>query len=175
MKFDLSFLRKSIAELSAAVSDKVADIERLKGERNSLASAPGTKDDVIAMIFDDIDADAEQYVDYLQGSIAETLRYGVDRAIGPGGAALPASLLGAREHQTQGPTHRDVVRSMHFVFNAELKAAAKSAINKMKWPANAEPIKGRDKRLAELDKKIAAAEEDLKKLREEAAQAGILV
>lgn len=170
-----SFFKKALSDAKGSFAAKVKACEQAKREREELAAAPGTQDDVIALISEQIDQDAAAYPARLMDSIKTTLGFGVDRQIGPGGAPSAVPLFLAREYQHREPTPRDIEASLSFIFGKELKKAISETVRSMTWPTNAQPLKGRAGRLAELDNRIAALETEISTMRADAQAAGVIL
>lgn len=173
--FDFLSLKKAVSDLSGAVRSKTEELENLRRERDRIGTAPGTREDVTALIAGQISERADRYTRRLESSLKHQLEYGNAKFVGVDGGDAMAAVVTAREHVSIHPSVYDVEESLCFLFKDQLIAGVTSALNQMQWPSGAEPLHDRVDRIAKLDKKITAAEDDLKALREQAASAGILV
>ena len=174
MDFDFSLLKKSIGDLAGGLTSKRVEIEDLKQQRQALAKAPGTRDDVLDLILQEMDSQADGYVANLQASIS-FMQYGVHRHMGKNSKHQVIRVATAPEHVNTPPVIDDIEAALCYVIRPQMRAAATKALQAMEWPAGAEPLKGRAARLAKLDKRIGELENEARILREEAAKAGILV
>ncbi|MBL8448200.1 MAG: hypothetical protein JNJ44_12390 [Zoogloeaceae bacterium] len=174
-ELDFASLRKSIAAVSDTVKAKTAQIANLKAERDRISKAPGTREDVLEAAMADVDRAASCYVERLQADLRHHGNYRAEFCAGPHGGRLPVAFAAPRRYPgTKGDVY-DTEKALAFLFNVQIKEGLRKAFAEMTWPEGAEPLNGRDERLQALDTKIALAEADLAKLRDEAAKTNLLV
>jgi len=168
------FFKKALGDLKSAYCSKTEKCESLKRQREELANAPGTREDVIDYICAQIDRDASTYSKRLERTLTQ---FGYLREDYKGTNGEPASMgfLTARPHN--GDAHfRDIEANLPFFFGAELKRGAENAVRAIeKWPKNAQPRKGREAKLQKLDKEISALEDEIKSMRRDAAESGVVL
>ncbi|MCB1909012.1 MAG: hypothetical protein KDH15_16720 [Rhodocyclaceae bacterium] len=126
---------------------------------------------MLDLLIAQVDAEAALYVSRLQRNIELSTRYGKRAPT----AVNPIAIAIARQDCQSPATPQDIQASMSFLFGDQIKEALRRAFEEMDWPAGAEPLKGRDTCLSELDKNIASVEAEIDDLRAEAGKAGILV
>lgn len=168
------FFKKALGDIKSSYRNKVDKCEALKREREDLAAAPGTREDVIEYLQAQIDRDAAEYSKSLSKTISN---FGYLRGKNkyPDGSPMKIGFLTARTHL--GDAHvRDIEASLPFFFNAELKKGIINGINSIKdWPDNSQARKGREAKLQKLDKEISALEDEIKSMRREAAESGVVL
>jgi hypothetical protein len=171
----LSF-KKSVASLAADVQ-KVRDaIEKLQQQREEVATAPATREDVKAMV--------EQWITGKAALYLKKLRFNMDEFIANPRQALAdpvqienrMSLFGKSRQLGEyamypGPELQD--EAMSLLFGPHLVKAMHVAIDAMEWPPNALPLAGRAERLAELDEKISKLSAEEAEVVAEARNAGV--
>lgn len=171
-----SFFKKALGDAKSKYAAKVKECQSAKREREELAAAPGTREDVIDLLTAQVDRSAALYSERLYAGIASAFGFGRDIQIGPDGGPVLCPIVLTREHMVVAPQLRDVETSMAFLFGKELKKAVSEAVLAMPdWPANTQPLKGREERLAKLDSKIASLEQEVAQMRAEATEAGVIL
>jgi hypothetical protein len=175
MMFDFLKLKTAIVGVGEHMAGLRSEKEALKRQREELAAAPGTKDDMISIFHDHIDQTAAKYSGRLQRAIEQSLNHGRDMHTGPNGRPQLGLLSLARENYSTPCSPLDIESSLFFVIGPAMKAAVADAINAMEWPADAQPLAGRAAEISKLEKKIAVLEQSEQDLRRDAAAAGVVV
>lgn len=171
-----SFFKKALGDAKSKYSAKVQECEAAKQEREELAAAPGTREDVIELLTAQIDRGASFYYERLHIEIARVFNFGQRIKVGQDGGPARCPVVITKEYPNSPPQLSDVETSMYFLFGKELKKAVSDAVLAMPdWPTNTQPLKGRQDRLAKLDSKIAGLEQEIAQMLAEAAEAGVVL
>lgn len=171
-----SFFKKALGDAKSKYAAKVKECQSAKREREELAAAPGTREDVIDLLTAQIDRDGALYSERLYVEIDRVLNFAREIPIGPGGGPARCPVVITKEYPNSPPLFSDVETSMYFLFGKELKKAVSEAVFAMpNWPASTQPLKGRRERLAKLDSKIAGLEQEIAQMRAEATEAGVIL
>lgn len=171
-------LKKQIQDVGGKYRDLVAEGEQLRQQRDEIKAAPCSREDMLAAINRLIDARAQQYPSRLQEriehmGIAHDLDELYHKAANLDSRGAAIGLLSATQH-TSLPAHiKHVEEAMYFIFGDTLKAAVERALNAMEWPAGAISLGKRQEKLDDLDKRIAAVEQQQGELFQAASEMGI--
>lgn len=173
--FDFLKLKNEVASIAGKVKDVRAAAEKLKRQRENLAAAPATKDDIIRLILAQVDEAAARYPARLRDAIDYTTTCGQPSHIGINGKHLPVGIFTVREHRNIPPTISDIQDSLCFFLRSQIKSAIEIAFEDMPWPDGAQPVEGRAAALEKLDCEIAKLEAEETSLRQAASAVGIVI
>lgn len=173
--FDFMKLKNEVASIAGKVRDVRAQAEKLKREREDLAAAPATKEDIIRLMMAQVNEAAARYSARLRDAIDHTTTCGQPAHIGTNGKPCSVGIFTVREHQTNPPTVADVQDSLCFFLQGQIKSDLERALKDMSWPAGAQPVEGRAAALEKLDRKIAELDAEETDLRQAAAAAGVVI
>jgi len=170
------FFKKALGDIKSSYRSKVDKCEALKREREELAVAPATREEHIEYLHAQVDRDASAYTKKLHDSLRSNLDFLRSDSQGPGGEPSRASIFTARRHPEVPPTLADVEMCLCYFFPDEIKKSIASAIQAMEpWPNSQKPRKGREAKLQKLDKEISALEAEIKAMKIEAAESGVML
>lgn len=170
MDFDFSFLKKSAGDVVANVRSARKQIEQLKRDREDIANAPLTKDDVKGMLKGHIAAQSKKYQGALGHQVLELAR-GCN-VVNPEGDRHAITFANTRD-ATFGPMLLD--RAFCGLFGTALYDSLAAMIDAMAWPAGSRPIQGREDALAEIDKRLKKLIEQEQSFVSAAAEVGLRI
>ncbi|MDO9371273.1 MAG: hypothetical protein Q7U07_01590 [Gammaproteobacteria bacterium] len=173
--FDFLKLKSEISSVAGKVRGLRAEAEKLKRQREDLATAPATKEDTIRLMLAQIDEAAARYPARLRAAIDHNTTCGQPSNIGSNGRPNPVGIFTAREHQTIPPSIFDVQDCLCFVLQGQLKPVIELALKDTPWPDGAQPVEGRAAALEKLDREIANLDAEETNLRQAAAAAGVVI
>lgn len=169
MNFDLSFLRKSAADLVSGVRDYRGQIERLKREREDIANAPATRDEVKDMLRASIALQAKKYLAGLGDQLTSLARGHNVQADGE----VRGINLASTSNATFGPMLLN--RALCGLVGPVLYDSLAASVDAMAWPAGSRPLQGRDEAIEQIDKKLKKLIEQEKALVSAAAEVGLRI
>lgn len=170
MKFDFLNLRKTVDSLVGNVRDVRAKLETLRRQREEIAVAPATREDVIAILHARIDAGARSYLKNLDLVVAPV----INKAHRGNAENFTHSILAAPE-SGQAPDLKCLESGLFFALNQQMKEAITRAVSQIEWPGSAVPLATRSKQLEKLDAEIAVLEKEEGELTQHANEAGITI
>lgn len=176
--FDFLKLKNEIASIGGKVRSSRALSEKLRRQRENLATAPATKEDILRLMLEQVEEAAARYPERLLQAINATTACGKATSTDPheGGECFePVGVFTARRHPTVAPSVYDVQSSLCFILQPQIKEALERAIKEMPWPAGAMPVAGRAAELERLDREIAELDAEAEELRKAAEAAGIAI
>lgn len=171
MKLDLLGFKKSIDTLVTNLRDVRGKIELLRREREELAVAPATRDDVIAILHRRIDAEAASY---LKNFTKTTLGPIIKKAHGGNTDQYNHPIIAAPECNNP-PSFPALEAGIFFMFKDPVKAAVADAVRRAEWPVGAVALTERAARLQKLDDEISKLESEESELSRYASEAGVIV
>lgn len=171
--FDFLSIRKSVEALGRECTEQRAALEQLKQKREEVAAAPPSRDDVIRVICQRINAVSQSYPQDLQRVIGPILAGGKVENVKNWQLNF---LLPAAYSDGANTSASSLMSGLAFLLGDDLmNEAVGRAIRRMEWPDNAIPLAQREKELARLDGEIGKLEKQLADLSIEAAKAGISI
>lgn len=173
--FDFKSIKKSLQGVAAHVREIRKEIEKLKREREDVACAPASREDVKKMTLAWMDLRAADYQDKLRVTMGEAIKRASSSQPGEGVGPQAMTLVGAW-HQIGGvaPGPVSVDGALCAFFGQTLADSVCKVIDQMKWPAaEGLPLAERAKKLASLDQKIDALVAEERDLVSSARSAGI--
>jgi len=175
MKFDFSFIRKSVQSLSSQVTDLRAQIAKLTAERAAILAAPASREDVKAMVTSWAKDRASEYITSLQMNMAFFVKY-ADKLADPATVRQRMTVFGASQQLgsgfESGPSLND--KAVCALFGAALIDGVHAAIDRMQWPDGALPLEGRQKRVQEIDRALSTLVAEEAEIVSSARSAGVL-
>jgi hypothetical protein len=154
------FLKSEIGKIGGKVKDAAARLEAARREREHLMTAPLHPDDVVALLSELLDNQAEAY---RREALPRAMEW-IARE-----RHLPLVAAGAFFEE------RDLPAVLSFALRDSLKKAVRDTAAKMDASHSAPPTAERVRRLAELETEIPAIEADLRQLVAGAREAGIVL
>lgn len=173
--FDFKSIKQSLQGVASHVRQVRKEIEKLKREREDVAGAPASREDVKKMARAWMDVRAAEYQDRLQVTMGEAIKQASSSRPEDGVGPQAMTLVGAW-HQIGGvvPGPAAVDGALCAFFGPALADSVCKVIDQMKWPApEGLPLPERTKKLANLDEKIAALVAEEMDLVSSARSAGI--
>jgi hypothetical protein len=171
MKLDFLVFKKSIDTLVANLRDVRNRIELLRREREELASAPATRDDVIAILHRRIDSAAAGYLK----NFTETALDPIVRKAHRGDYDQYNHPIIAAPAVGNAPSFANLEAGIFFMFKDTVKAAVADAVRRAEWPVGAVALTERAGRLQQLDDEISKLESEESELSRYASEAGVIV
>ncbi len=165
-------IRASVQTLRSEVDGLRNKLEKAKREREELAAAPVTQEDVINMLCAYVDRTADEYPRHLADSVARFVMNSKRTVEGPN---QPVPLLSAPAHVGIPPSTLSLEKGIFFAFRTQVKDGIKAVIKAAEWPKNARSLAEREAKLPAMDAEIAALCQELDALVSEAAAAGISI
>jgi hypothetical protein len=176
--FDFLGIKKTLADVGSMARKLRQQIETLQRQREDIASAPCAREDIKQMVDVWVGKKAADYSNRLSFKLQqiipnlEMLNVGVfdnDRFALHGSTAPQPGDLGMQF----GP---DLVDSaLCAFFEQALVTSLHRMIDAMEWPSGALPMRGRDKKISDLDVQIEKLIQEEAALVREAQEAGIQI
>lgn len=166
--FDFSSIKKSIASIGSEATKLRTELEKARREREELAAAPITREELTDALCDWIDRIGESYPRHLVSTVSHIRDHA---EINPQSLTVPPALLtvhgGGSSPQVQPA-------ALCFLLADVLKDGMRRAVEALPYPtAPGLPRAEKVEKLAALDKQIAKLEADLLELRNDAEAAGV--
>lgn len=167
--FDFIKIRKSVEDLQAHLRKLRAEQARLQAERDMIAKAPATREDVAVFLSKQIDKKSSDYLrvfhDFLKNLAARPDR--LDML--PNARVLTATL------PNMAPNAFTVEEAVSAFLGEMMKHSLAAIIKDAPWPADAMPLEERKRRLDELDATLAELSAEENKILIHANQAGLTI
>jgi hypothetical protein len=174
--FDINPLRKSIAELSGQVRELRQTIERKRREREDIATAPPSFEDVYDVFVGWMDRTRDDYLKRLRFTWGSAFA-SVEALQNPEQVTRRMTLAGKTKHVggLGGDLGSDVDGILCCFFGDQVREALKKAMLSDAWPAGGLPIKQRAAKLKELDAELERLTRKHDELTAAANNAGIRI
>jgi hypothetical protein len=169
MKFDFLGLKKTVASMGEQVRELRVQIETLKRQREELAAAPHSRDDVLAILSSRIDREGAVYAHRLRHAIRPV----INRGPGISNDVYVPIMTAEKDNVPAGP--KTIENAFCLFFNAQMKEAVAAALAGIEWPDGAVSHIDRVAKLTKLDREIDALEAEETELAKQAAAAGVIL
>lgn len=157
-----------LKDLQGGVKALQAQLEAARREREDVQCAPTCRADVKDILGRWIDSCAGRYEERLRASLATMLRkpkHFADLNSQPAVSML--AVLAVQPHVGGAPDARSLDIALMALLGQQLKPAVFKLIDSMEWPAaEGLPLAERERKLAEIDKRIERLEREEAELRE---------
>lgn len=163
--FDFSGIKKLLGDAGAMIRSKRAELESLKRERDILAAAPISKGDAIKAMHRRIDEEGARHMATLSTAVRQLV-------VGGNPDRIDVPILAVTK-PGYAPSPLSMESGLCLAFADEMKAAASRIVEGMSWPEHAMDHREKIERLAKLDARIAAVENDVRGMVESARGAGL--
>lgn len=181
--FDFLNFRKSVDEISGALRKIRQEIADLQLERDNLVDAPLCKSELVELVHDYVDKQAQFYPKHLAGALSHFRKRPCGKAKkqieAQSGECVAHNLHGLRvlNPSADGAHTRDhnapVVLSLLYIFKDQVKEGLTKAINDG-WPETISlTIEQREKRIDQIDKQLEKLREQEEKFVSAASAAGM--
>lgn len=167
--FDFIKIKKSVDDLQSHVRQLRAEQERLQAERDRIAKAPATREDVAAFLSKQIDKKSADYLRVFHGLLSDlaTRPDRLDKLVG-------TNVLTATS-QSMTPTAFTVESAVSAFLGETMKRSLAAIIEGAPWPADAIPLEKRKRRLDELDATLAKLSEEENEILRHANLSGLAI
>lgn len=167
--FDFSPLKKLLSDAGEQMRTRQVQLEKLKREREDIAAAPTSREDVIRALHDRIDKAADTHMDIFASAMRPLILKGDTARLD---APLP---IVATAKSGSAPTPASIEAGLCLVMGDQMKAAATRIIEAMEWPSGALDDAVKQKKILELDSKISGMEAELTALVNSARAHGVSI
>ena len=168
---DFKKLRGEVQNLGDKIKAMQTESTGLQREREMVLSAPGSKDDVKAMLAGWIDSTGDAYSARMQETLTKFARS--PRHMTPSNLAQFLSITGDATAYDKAAQSKEVDQALCALFGSLVNKALMKEIDAMDWPAGAITSAERAAKVADLDQRIDKLETDLKMLIDQAEEAGV--
>jgi len=168
---DFKTLRGAVQNLEEKIKAMQAESNSLQREREMVLSAPGSKEDLKAMLASWIDSTGDAYRARMQETLTKFARS--PRNMTPANLAQFLSITGDAQAYDKAAQSKEVDQALCALFGSLVNKALMKEIDGMDWPATAITNTERAAKVADLDQRIGKLETDLKQLIDQAEEAGV--
>ena len=168
---DFSFLRKSREQLIEKREKMFADLEDLRRQRDRVLSAPGSKEDLKAMLGDWVASNSGKYRAQLRETLLKFTRS--PRSMTPHDLVNVMSLAGPPSTYGEAVATANVDQALCGLFGPLLKTALVEEIDGMEWHSHSLTAVERQAQADDLDKRITDLQKEINALNAAAEEAGV--
>lgn len=167
--FDFLKIKKTVSGLHAHVSKIREELASLRDERERIAKAPATREDVKNFLWAHVDKKAEDYTSVFDFTV-------INLASRPERMnSLPSTAIMTATRPNQAATAFTIESAACALFGDLLKKGIANAVEAAPWPADAMSLAERQRRLDALDTSIAALASEEGELLRHAHQSGLTI
>ena len=174
--FDFGIIRKTKEKVEDSIFDLTRRIELKKQEKERLLRKPSSKDDVISMLHEFIDSQADEYKLRLGHMLKRYIENPENIRTATGGYKnSPLRLLsftGKDPGGSHDPLH-DAQPNLFYIFREQIKESIKQSVIDMPWPDSGLSIAEREDGAAKLDTEINKLQKELKDVLKSARDSGL--
>lgn len=155
-------LRGPAGQVKAKRKELQTKLELAKQHREKLQSAPSSKEDVLRLVSEYIDAEASKYPARLSKTLSSVASRPMADAQQAGKIFGQAGVLVTTLNPNAVGSLADMQLALFYLLRGQIKTGLKAVLDDMEWPADAGPLRSeRDKAIAKLDRDITEYEEQL--------------
>jgi hypothetical protein len=168
---DFKKLRGEVRNLGEKIKAMQSESDSLQRERETVMSAPGSKEDLKAMLGAWIDSAGDAYRIRMQETLTKFARS--PRNMTPATLAQILSITGDGLAYDKEAQTKHVDQALCALFGSLVNKALMKEVDGMDWPATAITNADRAARVADLDERINKLETDIRQLIDQAEEAGV--